>query len=621
MKPRALLEIVPLLVLAGLAAKLGGPPRLHAADWPQYRGANHDAISTERVLTQWTGDVTNPVWRVSLTNGLTSLTVAGGRVFTQVAGDYDAENQPHREFCLALNASNGAVLWSTEVEAQVDALYPHGGVGFGDDGPRTTPAVDGGSVYVLTSYLKLHRLNATNGTIIWSTNLVDGLGGAVIPWQNAASPVLEDGRLFLNAGTPAASLMAFNTANGALLWRSQDEPLTHSTPVLATIHGTRHLIFATGKGLVAVHPQTGALLWRHNYPFSYSTSLAASPAVHQDIVFLSAYYAMGSFAIRVVSNLSAFATIPLWTNRTSQFQNHWSTPVCRNGAAFGTFTPDNATAQLKCVDLATGALRWAANNFGRGSTLLVGTNLIVLTESGDLVLVAAQTNSFSELGRFRAIPNFHTDTNKCWNALALSDGQVYVRSTAYAARYNLAAPVTADLKISPPTLAVQWRGSLAIRAADGAPISAARAARLELRASTDLALPPASWSKVDAPWLLSNGVVHMAGLDATPQRQFFLVREANPDPVWPRLQLDAPQLSPQALLQFLIRSESGTVIDSNRLTGMELRAATNLGLPRDAWGKLPASWVWSNGVVIVNAADAPGAVRFFVVSEPSESTP
>jgi outer membrane protein assembly factor BamB len=83
------------------------------------------------------------------------------------------------------------MLWSTEVEAQGNSqalnprLYPNGGVG-NDDGPRSTPIVDGGSVYVLSSYHKLSRLNATNGAIIWQTNLAAGFGGSVIAWQNAA---------------------------------------------------------------------------------------------------------------------------------------------------------------------------------------------------------------------------------------------------------------------------------------------------------------------------------------------------------------------------------------------------------------------------------------------------
>jgi outer membrane protein assembly factor BamB len=227
-----------------------------AAEWPQYRGPNHNGTSADRITTEWIGSVTNAVWLVPLTNGLTSFAVGGGRAFTKVGGDLDNFGQAHKEFCLALDASNGGILWATEVDSRCTPqalnprLYPDGGVR-ADDGPRTTPAVDGGSVYVLSSYLKLYRLNATNGAVIWSTNLAAGFGGNVIPWQNAASPLLENGLLFLNANCGTSTFMAFNATNGNLVWRSQNEAMTHSTPVLATVHRVRQVIFATQRGLVA----------------------------------------------------------------------------------------------------------------------------------------------------------------------------------------------------------------------------------------------------------------------------------------------------------------------------------------------------------------------------------
>ena len=128
-----------------MVAVLWTSPSGRAADWSQYRGPNHDGVSTERINKNWTGSVTNPVWLVYLTNGLTSLTVSGGRVFTQVKRNVGGQN---REVCLALSATNGAELWGTSLD---NGSYPNQGVGATDDGPRSTPTIDGGSVFVLTS--------------------------------------------------------------------------------------------------------------------------------------------------------------------------------------------------------------------------------------------------------------------------------------------------------------------------------------------------------------------------------------------------------------------------------------------------------------------------------------
>ena len=489
-------------------------PSSRAADWPQYRGPNHDGVSTDRINKNWTGSVTNPVWIVHLTNGLTSLTVSGGRVFTQVARNTNGGN---REFCVALSVTNGAELWATKVDDK--ASYPNGGVGFTDDGPRSTPSVEGGSVYVLTSYHNLCRLNATNGAVIWTTNLLAGFGGSVIGWQSAASPLLESGLVFVNANCGTSTLMAFNRTDGTLAWRSQNEAMTHSTPTLATINGVRQLIFATQSGLVSLNPQTGNLLWKFPYPFSYSTSIGASPAVWQDLVFLSAYYGMGAVAVQIVQSNANQVPVQLWAD--SGVQNHWATPVCYQGAVFGQFTPDYDAAELRCIDIVSGAQRWAVGDFGRGSTMLIGTNLLVITERGDIVLAEANTNAYVELARFIAIPSFDQLRNKCWNALALSDGQLYVRSTAYVARFDLSVP---DLKLDPPELAA-GKLSLTIRTATGTPVNSNRLAGIEVRTSTNAGLTPDLWIRLTNSLTLTNGVVSITNVDAPAPRRFYIVSE------------------------------------------------------------------------------------------------
>ena len=230
-----------------------------AREWSQYRGPNHDGVSTDRIIKQWTGPVTNAVWRVFLGNGLSSLTAQGGRVFTQATRPSNGTNF---DTCVALNLTNGVQLWATPLEP---ASYPDGGVGY-DDGPRSTPVVEGGAVYVLTSYLKLFRLNATNGAVVWQRDLRTLYSASVIGWQNSASPLVADGLIYVNANAGTSRVMAFRTIDGSQAWRAENEGMTHATPVLVTIRGTRQLILATQTGLLALNPLTGQRYWRFSYP-------------------------------------------------------------------------------------------------------------------------------------------------------------------------------------------------------------------------------------------------------------------------------------------------------------------------------------------------------------------
>jgi outer membrane protein assembly factor BamB len=485
------------------------------ADWPQFRGPNHNGISTDRVITNWTGSITNPAWRVPLTNGLCSLSVSGGKVFTQARRGLS-------EMCVALSATNGVELWATALD---NASYPNGGVGF-DDGPRSTPTYAEGSVFVLTSYLKLFRLNATNGAIIWQRDLPALYGSVVIPWQNAASPLVDNGMVYVNGNAGSASLMSFRVSDGSLAWRMHQAGMTHASPTLATIHGVRQLIFATQQGPIAVNPANGDLLWRTNYPFTYSTALCASPVVWEDVVFITGarVYFMGSVAYQVTVTNNVWSPERLWFSNATA--SHWMTPVCYEGflyGPFGIFQFDGVNAQFTCLDIRRGSVKWMVPGFGRGGTVLAGNQLVCLSERGQLLLVKTATNAYSEIARFTAIPNYHSDTNKCWNMPAIADGKVFVRSSMTVAAFDLAISA---LKLDLPQPAALGQFQLTVGTVDGSAIGSNRAVALEILAGTNPVAPLATWARLTNSLVLTNGRVRVDNIDSTeyPQR-YFISRE------------------------------------------------------------------------------------------------
>ncbi len=303
--------------------------------------------------------------------------------------------------------------------------------------------------------------------------------------------------------------------------------MTHSTPVLATINGVRQVIFATQSGLVSLNPQSGNLLWKFSYPFSYSTSLGVSPVVHSNMVFIGGAHAynMGSVVAQVRFTNDTWTTSQLWF--TNNPASHWMTPIACQGYLFGVFgiqfydfTP---ATQLKCIDMRTGEVKWSVDNFGHGGTMLVDNNLVVITEMGDLVLVKPDPNVYTELGRFQAIPGYNQDTNKCWNSPAIADGRVYVRSTSFLACYDLSVP---NLKLDPPQLAAANKFQLTARTSNGSAIDSNRFARIEFHTSTNPALPLTQWTRLTNGIVLTNGTVRATNVDARGfNRRFFIVSE------------------------------------------------------------------------------------------------
>jgi outer membrane protein assembly factor BamB len=393
-----------------------------AADWTQFRGPNHDGSSAEKILKKWPTEGPRQIWKAPMTDGFSAMTVGGGKVFTLVTREVDSAKQ---EVCVALDAGSGKELWAAPLGI---AKYDGGGNAGtqdngGGDGPRSTPSYDDGKVYTYSSRMVLKCLEAGSGKEVWSKDLIKEHGGKNITWESAASPLIDGNLVFVACGGAGQSLVAFDKKDGNVVWKGQDDGITHSTPIAATILGTRQIVFFTHSGLVAMEPKTGEVLWRFEFPFGRG-SAAISPVVSGDIVYCSAAYNIGSRACKVTKTGDKFSAAELWTKPGNNQANHWTTPVCADGYLYGICEQAAfGKAPLKCIEIATGEEKWSKGGFGPGGCTLVDGHVMVLSDAGDLVLVKATPEAYTEVTRS------HVLAGKCWNYAAISNGRVYARST------------------------------------------------------------------------------------------------------------------------------------------------------------------------------------------------
>jgi len=474
-----------------------------ALDWPQYRGPNHDGVSSETIRTNWSAEAPRQVWKVTtLGGGFSSFTVSQGRAFT-----LDQRDNGTRGVCVALDANTGEELWATQVD---NADYQDGTGSI--NGPRSTPVVDGDRVYVLSAYLSLFCLNPTNGAVIWSKDLVAEYGARNIGWDSAASPLIEGDLVFLNCNGPGHCLLALHKNDGREAWKGTDYGMTHSTPVAATIQGTRQVIFYTSSGLVSVVPESGSVLWRYaapNCPYA-ETSTAMSPVVAGDVVFCAAAYSAASGAsVAITNNGGHLLAAELW--KKGPLQCHWATPVYRDGYYYGIYGSYSSTIPLKCADAATGTVMWSRTGFGSGGVLLVGPYLLVLAVSGDVVLVDPTPAGYREIARLPRVINGH-----CWNVPAVSNGRIYARSTTEAVCLDVSVstpsqPLTIEPVLSSGPGGFQFR----IRNEDGSAIDASRVASIGVVASTNLGLFDGGWAGLATPLVLSNGLLYLEDPDTS----------------------------------------------------------------------------------------------------------
>jgi outer membrane protein assembly factor BamB len=407
-----------------------------AADWPQYAGPNLDRTTQERLAKAWPSGGPKAAWRSQSAGGFSSYAVADGKAFTIVSRDIEAVK---REVLVAQDAGSGKEIWAQPIDV---AKYDGGGDSGtpdnkGGDGPRSTPAVDGGKVYVISARLIVACYDAADGKAVWKRDLMKDHAGRNVQWQNAASPLIDGDLLFVAGGGAGQSFLALNKASGEVVWKKHDDRITHATPVAATIHGQRQVIFFMQSGLVSLNPADGAILWKH--PFKYQTSTAASPVVGEDVVYCAAGYGVGAMAVRISNAGGKFTARELWRSAGNQpVANHWSTPVYHKGHLYGMFSfKEYGKGPVKCVEIATGKVKWEKSGFGAGNVILTGDSVLALSDNGTLVQFQADPASYKELSRAKVI------SGKCWSTPTVANGRIFVRSTKEGACLNAAPAVAA----------------------------------------------------------------------------------------------------------------------------------------------------------------------------------
>jgi len=383
-----------------------------AGDWPCWRGANGDSLSAETDWNaKWPEGGPKKLWEAQIGIGYSPVSVAGGRAYTM-------GNADKKDTVWCFNAFTGEVLWKHSYDC----------VGGGADypGPRAQPAVDGNRVYTISLHGHLKCLNADTGEVLWEMDVKKRLGAKGSAHGHCENPLVLGKLLVMSLGAPPASVVTFDKMTGEILWKAGQDPAGYSTPTPYVSQGKQCLAVFTSTSVLGLDAVSGRQLWRH--PWQSFTNIAVStPIVWDGKVFFSSNYVNqkkpGIDAGGALLQITDEEPKELWRN--TSMANHFSTCVLWKGCLYG-FTAQGTwsnprTTVLRCMEFSTGKVKWEAAGLGWGTLMVANGYLILLGDTGDLVIAEASSEAYKPISRAKVLEN------RCWTVPVLTGGRIYCR--------------------------------------------------------------------------------------------------------------------------------------------------------------------------------------------------
>ena len=390
------------------------PLQLSAGDWPGFRGADRDGVIRGVTLSaDWESAPPRPLWRKRLGPAWSSMIVIGDRLYTQ-------EQRGKEETVVCYEASTGQQLWAHGDVSRFEETVSRAG-------PRATPTFADGRIYTLGANGILNCLGPRGGKCYWSHDITVDAPAKVPQWGFSGSPLVVDGKVIVFAGgNTERNLLAYDARTGELAWTAPAGAGSYASPQLITIAGQRHCLFLSENGLTAVDPASGHPLWQ------FGAAMPGAPRTHQvhrvgeSHLFVPTLSGVGASRINVQRQGDQWQVSEVWAS--SKVKPEFPDFVVHDGYAYGFDGP-----VFCCVDLAKGSRRWKDGRYGRGQALLLAdaSQLLVTSEDGELILLAADPEKNRELGRLQALKG------TTWNHPVIAHGRLYVRNAVEMASYDI----------------------------------------------------------------------------------------------------------------------------------------------------------------------------------------
>lgn len=396
--------------LAGLALAFAVAPAY--AQWPQWGGPDRNfATNAQGLAPQWPEGGPKKLWSRPLGEGYSSITVDDGKLFTMYRKGDD-------EYVVCLDAAKGDTKW----EHKYNAPIPEGMEKQFGLGPNATPSIAGGKVYTLGVSGILHCLDEATGKVVWSHDLRKDYSAATPHFGFASSPLVYKDRLIVAAGGKDSGILAFNLADGALIWKKYDfggeeKGDIYSSPIVIQLDGEDQIVLLAGREVFGFDAASGEQKWFHPHINQWNTNICTPIWGDDHVLYVSSGGEAGSRGLKLGRDGGITKVEEVWTTRKMAVGQG-------NAVRAGKYvyaSSGDGPAFITAVNAGDGSIAWRERGFGKSTMIHADGKLIILDEDGTLALATPTPEALTVHTKLQLLKK------PAWTAPTLVGKTLYVR--------------------------------------------------------------------------------------------------------------------------------------------------------------------------------------------------